>query len=417
MMKKRLYQIFRILLKLSLVMFIFALMLEGLLQAAFNNLPDILKQRMPQAPLRYGIVFDTPHGAREYPAGESVNLNVGPTFGDLYSISCLSPADAPESTSYPVQYTRDEHGFRNPSPWPDQVELVIVGDSFTAAEAIQHPFWEGLSASSLSLGLPGSGSVEQQRLLEAYGLPKKPKVVLMAAFGGNDLIDNWRYYQAQQAGENLYSQSNQNRKPWEYLVTFQIMMLAREIAAGPDIEDCLYPVQDANGTPLAFFNTFLSTATLEKNALAGSDLFRITEAAILKAAQQTEASGAEFVLIYIPHKAQVYWQQLSQETIQQVAATVTAMKPSADGWTEEDLSAVETAQRLNDNIDTQRDLLAAAAQEHGFRFLDLTPHFREAAANGLTSYFFADTHWNQAGHDLARLIIQEYLQSESLLND
>ena len=26
-------------------------------------------------------------------------------------------------------YTTDEHGFRNPSPWPERAEIVVLGDS------------------------------------------------------------------------------------------------------------------------------------------------------------------------------------------------------------------------------------------------------------------------------------------------
>jgi hypothetical protein len=348
---------------------------------------------MPQAPIRYGIQFDTPHGAREYPAREQVTLTVSQYSGDLYSISCLLPIDAPEFEPYTVQYTRDQHGFRNPTPWPEDVDMVFVGDSFTAAEAIQHPYWEGIGQQALVLGLPGSGSLEQGLLLEAYGLSRNPEIVVMAYFGGNDLTDTWRFFEAQEQGETLYSVVNKNRRPWEYLVTFQLALWIRDmLAQSQEIASCPYPVKDASGIPLAFFDEFLVNSSLSVDDLQNSQLYPVTRDAILKAARKTQENGAQFVLMYIPHKAEIHWRLLSdvqQEIIAEHAGVSVTM--------------------LSENMDAQRILLSQLAADNGFRFLDLTPTFQEAAARGIQTYFFSDTHWNQTGHDLARTVLRDFL--------
>jgi hypothetical protein len=400
----------RVLVSLVVVTGITWLMLEIILQIAFMRLPAGLIMQMPQYPQRYGIRYNTSHGAREYPAHEQVNLAVNRYSGDLYSISCLSPASSPPVEPYQVRYTRDMHGFRNAEPYPDDVSLVVVGDSFTAAESIQHPYWQDITPSTLAFGTPGSGSVEQLLLLREYGLPHHPEHVVMAYFGGNDLIDSAHFYRTREAGKTL--DTLQSYPFWDYLVTFHIALRLRSALVPPPAEPCLYPVQDEQGTSLADYNTFLEPATIDEVALRDSHYFAITRDAIIAAAQETKAAGGEFILMFIPFKMQVYWQKLSPEVQQQISTRVAPRTIQGDELEMalvSGLSTEETAARLSQNLGVQRELLAELAQTHGFRFLDLTPVFEAAAQRGEETYFFSDTHWNQTGHDLARQTLEAFL--------
>jgi hypothetical protein len=372
------------------------ILLEILLQLGFNYLPQPLKLRMPQYPLRYGIQFDTPHGAREYPAHEQVNVTVTPQSGDLFQLTCLSRENVPPFENYTVSYQRDEHGFRNSSPWPEDVDLLVTGDSFTAAETIQHPYWEGLAENELILGLPGSGTAEQGRLLEAFGLPRHPETVILGFFGGNDMMDSWRFEDARSQGETLYSLANKDRKIWEYSVLFQILMLLRPNPSTSG--DCPYPVEDSNGTSLAFYPAFLESSATPQDFLATTGLYSRTQEAIINLNSAIEEAGAEFILLYIPHKAEVYWPLLSPQDQDSIAASL-------------DFSSDFPMNRdsLTSNMDAQRTLLGELALQEGFSFLDLTPIFRDAAANGASLYFYGDTHWNQAGHDLAREALRDFM--------
>jgi hypothetical protein len=381
------------------------LFLEILLQLGFNYLPQPLKLRMPQYPLRYGIQFDTPHGAKEYPAYEQVNVTVTAQSGDLFQLTCLSRENVPPFENYSVSYQRDEHGFRNSSPWPEDVDLVVLGDSFTAAETIQHPYWEGLAESELVFGLPGSGTAEQSRLLNAFGLPRHPETVILGFFSGNDMIDTWRFEDALSQGETLYSLANRDRKIWEYSVLFQILMLLRP--STPTSGDCPYPIEDSNGTPLAFYPAFLEFTALSQENLAASSLYALSQETILSLNTATEEAGADFILLYIPTKAEVYWPLLSAEAQENIAATLQNPILGEDGLSFGEGSL--NLATLSANLDAQRTLLGELAAQEGFRFLDLTPIFREAAANGASLYFYGDTHWNQAGHDLAREAITAFL--------
>ena len=186
-----------------MILFITFLVIEVILQVVYLNLPQAIIQRMPQYPERYGIQFDTSHGAREYPANEVVNFEVNQFSGDLYQVTCLSPKDAVEIEPYQVNYTRNKHGFRTPDLDQSDAEILFIGDSFTAAESIVTPYWGNLGLSTVVLGLPGSGTIEQQILLNEFGLPHNPNIIVLSYFAGNDLTDNQTFYDLQQAKFDL----------------------------------------------------------------------------------------------------------------------------------------------------------------------------------------------------------------------
>ena len=389
-------KILKFTLRAGLISFIALVSIEIALQLAFLKLPQTLIKRMPQYPERYGIQFNTEHGARQYPPNERVDFEVTSASGDLYQNTCLSSANAEYIEPYRVAYTRDRQGFRNSEPWPDEVELVIVGDSFTAAESVRRPYWEGIAESMLVFGLPGSGTLEQKLLLEAFGLPRHPEIAVLAYFGGNDLIDNERFAELQQAGLTF---ADQDRNPLDYLVSFHLALLLRDSITAASDKACHYPQAALTDPPasVAFFNDLIPALAIEESALRASDMYQLTEAAIIEMAAMVQSSGAAFVLMYIPQKAELYWEYLNQESKQFI---LDELPISAD--------------QVDANLTVQREAVASLAAEHGFIFLDLTPALAEAIAQGESPYFFADTHWNQVGHDIARRVLLKCVRQLTL---
>lgn len=392
-------KILKFTLRTGCISFIALVSIEIVLQLAFLKLPQTLIKRMPQYPERYGIQFNTEHGARQYPPNERVDFEVTSASGDLYQNTCLSPADAESIEPYRVVYTRDRQGFRNSEPWPDDVELVIAGDSFTAAESVRRPYWEGIAESMLVFGLPGSGTLEQKLLLEAFGLPRHPEIAVLAYFGGNDLIDNERFAELQQAGLTFADKTHQDRNPLDYLVSFHLGLFLRDSIIAASDKACHYPQAALTDPPasVAFFNDLIPVLAIEESALRASDMYQLTEAAIIEMAAMTQSSGAAFVLMYIPQKAELYWEYLDQETKQFI---LDELPISAD--------------QVDANLTVQREAVASLAAEHGFIFLDLTPALAEAIAQGESPYFFADTHWNQVGHDIARRVLLKCVRQLTL---
>lgn len=387
-------------LRAGLMLLITLVILEIALQLAFLQLPQTLIKRMPQYQERYGIRLNTEHGARQYPPKEAVDFEVTSRSGDLYQITCLSAAHIESIEPYRVAYTRDRQGFRNREPWPDDVELVIVGDSFTAAESVRRPYWDGIAESMLVFGLPGSGTLEQKLLLEAFGLPRQPEIAVLAYFGGNDLTDNESFAKLQRAGLTFADKTHQNRNPLDYLVSFHLVLFLRDsiLAAG---KDCHYPQAALTEPPtsVAFLDKLIPVLALGESALRASEMYQFTQAAIIEMSAMVQSRGAAFVLMYIPQKAELYWEFLSQETRQFILDRL-----------EEPISA----DQVDANLTVQRQVLASLAAEYGFVFLDLSPSLADAVQQGQSPYFFADTHWNQTGHDIAKAALLKILNQPAL---
>ena len=204
------------------------LALEIVLQLAFPHLPKMLTEYMPQYLERMGHRLDTEHGAHEYPAWQVVEYDVTPLSGDMYHLTCLSPADAQPFEPYQVSFKRDRHGFRNAEPWPEEVDMVVLGDSFTAAELVQRPYWQNLSESMLVLAVPGAGTLEQQRLFDAFALPRKPETVLLAFFAGNDLGDNESFAEMISEGLTRRDLLHHGKNPLDYSVVFRLLQYIAE---------------------------------------------------------------------------------------------------------------------------------------------------------------------------------------------
>jgi hypothetical protein len=414
--RNRLQPLVRKLVRASFSLVLFWATLELLLQAGFNHLPTTLILRMPQASIRSGQTYDPSTGIHEYAPGV-VNYTMNGYTGELTSQVC--PAIAAQEQPTTVHYTRDDHGFRNPTPWPDHADMVVLGDSLTAGEAVQHPYWDGISPSLLEFGLPGSGSAEQLALLRKYGLPRTPKVVVMAFFEGNDLADTWRFQFLRSLGETEYNWDIDTHRPWEFLVTYQAIFWLRDILNPKS--GCAQQIKDDQGHQFAFLNFHLSMLTLDKDELRQSDIFAATRNAIVNAAKESQAAGATFVLMFIPDNSHVHWHGLvAAGQLSALGAQATAIQPTTDGQglaaVSQQLTPAQVGELMNRNLDTQRDLLGELANQTGFLFLDLTPMLQAAADGGILPYFYADSHWNQQGHDLARTALTDFLAAHHLLN-
>jgi len=384
--------------KALLLLLVTVMALEFALQLAFPRLPKVLVEPMPQYLERLGYRLDTAHGALEYPAREHVTYDVTPLSGDLYHLTCLKPADAQPFAPYEVSFLRDGHGFRNVEPWPEDVDLVIIGDSFTAAELIQRPFWQDLSQSTLVLAVPGTGTLEQQRLFEAFALPRQPKTVVLAFFAGNDLNNTLFYADMLRQGMTRREIAHLGKNPLDYSVIFRMLQFLFNSAADAAV-DCHYPVfaQTDPVTPVAFFGQTLPLLRTDKASLLQSDELRLARESIAEMASALEANAGRLILMYIPQKAELYWRYLDAATKEMIIDVESRNR---------NLTGLEA---IDDNLSAQRDAMREVADEIGIAFLDLTPPLAAAVADGEIPYFFADTHWNQLGHDIARNALLDYL--------
>ena len=386
------------------LLLITVVVLEIALQLAFPHLPPNIVRRMPQYEERLGFRLDTEHGVHEYPALQKVHYNITTDFGDLFNLTCVEPADVPPFEPYQVSFQRDSHGFRNAEPWPEDVSLVVIGDSFTNGASIQRPFWHDLSESMLVLAVPGTGTLEHQRLFDAFALPRQPETVVLAFFSGNDLEDSQRFHDMLRQDMTRRDIAHRYKNPHEYTVLFRLLHHLSEVTTPGPTTKCHYPViaQTNPPTPLAFFRMFLNQLGEDKESLLQSEKLRLVRTSISEMASALAANSAELVLMYIPHKAELYWRHL-------------------DAASKEKIIAAESRDRkltglyvIDDNLSTQREVTRNVADEIGIAFLDLTPYFSEAIDAGAQPFFLADTHWNQQGHNIARNALLDFLNQSNL---
>lgn len=378
--------------------------LELVLQLAFPHLPKALVEPMPQYLERIGYRLNTAHGARQLPASQNVEYQVTALSGDLYRGSCITSADAQPFESYRVQFKRDAQGFRNEEPWPDDIDLAVLGDSFTAAELIQRPFWQDLSESMLVLAMPGSGTLEQQQLFKAFAWPRKPETVVLAFFSGNDLHDNSHIAWIMHQGWTWHDVVHLGKKAYDYSVVFRLLQFMSEAALPAAEEPCHFPLiaHTDPPTPVVFFRKFLPQLRQKEEALLESEPLRLTRTSIEEMASALSGSGGDLIIMYIPTKLEMYWQYLDDESKARYIEIETR---------EHDVPGLKY---LDANLHAQRHVMRDLAAELGVAFLDLTPPLDEAIRQGISPYFFADTHWNQQGHNIARNALLDLLNQSNL---
>lgn len=382
------------------------LLLEFVLQLAFPHLPKVLIEHMPQYQERIGYDLDTEHGARQLPGSQDVEYFVTPQGGDLYNYpgACVSQADVQRFEPYRVSFKRDAHGFRNEEPWPDDVDLVVLGDSFTAAETIQRPFWQDISDSMLVLSLPGSGTFEQQLLFEAFALPRKPKTTVLAYFAGNDLSDNGYIPWMKSIGMTWRDIPHLYKHAHDYSVVFRLFQYLTETALKAIQSACHYPLiaNTEPPTPVVFYRYFLPQLRLNEHHILETHLMQHTKTSISEIATAMKAAGGELIFMYIPTKIEIYWDYLDDES----KAKYIAIESSEYG--------IGGLKYLEPNLHVQRQVMQEFAAEIGISFLDLTLPLQDAVQAGIAPYFVADTHWNQQGHDIARIALRDYLNGTTL---
>jgi hypothetical protein len=88
----------------------------------------------------------------------------------------------------------DAWGFRNLYV-PKQADIVAIGDSFTYGQnAVRHSSWpavleKNIQLHSYNMGIPSYGPVEYYYLLKNKAISLNPKLVIIAIYIGNDLMD------------------------------------------------------------------------------------------------------------------------------------------------------------------------------------------------------------------------------------
>lgn len=275
-------------------------------------------------------------------------------------------------------FSTDEHGFRNPSPWPEQAEIVVVGDSMAFGYGVgdtatwTHRVNEALPALRLvNLGMIGTGPQQYLAVLRRHGLGLAPKLVLFMVFPGNDLSDIESFEAWQESGTEL------DYRRWRMGATANseapsVVDLIRDnsylVAVLRDVRRNLVTpykgktIALENGSRLRLAPTAYAYAARIANA--ENPTFERALELITTAREVTLASGSRFVVLLVPTKEEVYLKLDNQ-----------AYPPLVDAF-------------------------AAALDARGVPHIDLTTAFLAADAAYEPLFFEVDGHPNERGYEV-----------------
>jgi hypothetical protein len=295
------------------------------------------------------------------------------------------------TNDFVVQIHTDEHGFRNPSPWPAQAHTVLVGDSMGYGYGVQEKdSWPRVLEQSLAEGplinltLPGLGPEQYYRFLKRFGVQLQPQLVLYCIFPGNDVLDANRFLQWQASGaksllgwEFLQNQGDDHEegllnelKAKSYLV-LGMRSVRKNLTSRFASQTLHLPGGNIQFAPSLY------EARMDEFQPADPG-FRAMLTAVAETKALTDTMGAKLLIVIFPSKEEVYLPGLGQS----FPDMVTPVK-----------RAIEAA--------------------GSYDVLDLTEGLRKHAAKDLPPLYFAiDGHLNERGNALAAGIIRENLHEQ-----
>ncbi len=304
----------------------------------------------------------------------------------------------------------DEEGFCN-GRWssaaqPRQRDLVALGDSFTWCTGVEpDQSWPALvatrlDASAINLGSPGIGLYEHLEILRRFGLPRRPRVVVLNYYEGNDLRDAQsfqQYREAVGAGAGAPARRALKGRPlgrhsYAYnlvvvgsraihhgirRILFRVAGIPTGEEAPPDFR---YRLRLPGGDIPFNKGNVDQDEVRAARALRSGDLDPVILAAALD----------EFVRLSREHRF----------------VPIVAYTPSAytayEGQV--DFQDPELSELMPWFSRRQREYLATKGEEMGFAFVDLTPEFQRAARDSGSEnllFFPGVLHLTARGHEVA----------------
>jgi lysophospholipase L1-like esterase len=303
------------------------------------------------------------------------------------------------SRNFKVTHITDGYGFRNAWPWPQQADIVAVGDSLTFGYGVEDSqAWPAILNRTLTkidvinLGLIGAAPQQFLRVYQTFGMMLRPKLLIVGFFGRNDFWDAglfdrwltsgsacsylaWRDYGRPTGFDCTESLEWQASLVVRKTYVFNLVLAAREAILTQRRAESRTFLFD-NGRRLE-----LDLGDLEDKTTGAYPDRREFEL-VLRTLQDmhsiSQREGTQMLVVLQPSKEETYLPLLGE-------------------------SASDPTKSLRENL-----------TQSGIDYLDLAPLFREQAATGKKLFFTHDGHPNSAGYALIADAVLAYLKQHSV---
>jgi lysophospholipase L1-like esterase len=338
--------------------------------------------------------------------------------GDIVRMGYIPPP-VRGGTRHRFRFKTDADGFRNATV-REHIEIAALGDSFTDA-TITEATWpsrleQRLGVTVQNYGTAGFGPQQERLVLQDFVAPHRPRLVVLAFFAGNDILDAEAFDAFQRSGEqralpgwpikdvvsrfDTWFVASAWRAGTRWIGSSPDVLLAagleRPVDATaqrvtPSFDRGMFtvPVGD-RAVRFAFMPPYLNSLNYSEADLRAWAGWPLTEAAIRDMRETSHAFGAEFIVMFVPFKSQVYLPLVEQAF--SPAALRAALAFSLDRFERPvDLDL------LHRNRLAQNTMVRQLCEAERIPFLDTTAALEARVQAGQDMYFPDESHLNEAG--------------------
>lgn len=336
-----------------------------------------------------------------------------PSDGDVFAAlpgRVRPPADDSPYVGFELGWDAD--GFRVPAAASATYPIAVFGDSFTEGFAVPKPYPDGLAeilgVGVRNYGYRAYGPVEVAQVAEEFAAKEPRTWLIWGFFSGNDM------------GDALRDPRIDTSTPWAAWGAFFTRFAPPAPTQTPRLGADGQPQYDfpmpviigGNYYELAFVPYYWYWQQAPLRGFEASRNYAVVREA-LEALTTVEASACK-ALVFIPTKEQLYLPYVHPNSRQFLRAVNQRTRLTDSGaltYVEAPVSDADEPAFFESLYGLRDAMRGLTESQPGWVFIDLLPAFEDAVARGELLYYPYDTHWNQAGHDLAAQVIADAMRA------
>jgi lysophospholipase L1-like esterase len=382
--------------------------------------------------------IDSPRYGRRLRAGVKA-LNEW-RHGDIVRMGYI-PTPATGGALHRFTFQTDAEGFRN-SGVRERFEVAALGDSFTDAMTMTvEASWPARLERALGMtvqnyGTAGFGPQQELLVLKDFVARHRPRVVVLAFFAGNDIFDAEAFDAFQRSG-GTQTRVQQGWRIKDVVSRADTWFVVSALRAGahwagshhvptvaaaapspslsswgrpsgvatPLFDRGLFELPVAGRRlPFAFMPPYLNTLNFSEGELESRLGWRLTRDAIAEMNAVSRSFGAEFAVMFVPFKSQVYLPLLEG------AFSKEALQSSFRFYLDAFGRDVDV-KRLSANRLAQNRLMREFCERAGIPFVDATPALERRVQSGENMYFPDESHLNEEGESVLAETLGAFLRA------